>query len=182
MKKQTVKETEKKNSSVRFRALDVVIIILILASVVGVYFRYNILDVLTGNRNLKDYIVSFEINGMLYSTENYINVGDKVYYNNGNGKELGTLIEASEDAKNVLIVRPAIKSFVPEGSDRSVEVSYPNDTRIDASGRMICRGSYSADSGFLVGGIDHLSAGDRIPIKTNLVTVEITVTNIEAVE
>lgn len=178
MKKNHVDEAER--VSVKFKALDVVIIILILTAIVGVYFRYNILDTLTGNRNLKDHIVSFEISDIQYKTENYINVGDKVYYNNG--EELGTLIEASEDAKNALIVIPAIKSFVPEGENRAVEVSYPVNTRIDASGRMMCRGTYSKENGFLLKGTDHIAAGDKISVKTDLVTVEITVTSITAVD
>ncbi|MBQ8848915.1 MAG: hypothetical protein IJ011_01115 [Clostridia bacterium] len=182
MRKKRVKDTENTNNGVKFRALDVVIIILILTAVAGVYFRYNILDMLTGNKNLKDYVVSFEISDILYSTENYINVGDKVYYNNDSGEELGTLIEASEDAKNALIVVPAIKNFIPDGENRAVEVSYPVNTRIDASGRMKCRGTYSEDGGFLVGGTDYLAAGDKIAVKTDLVTVEITVTNIVAAE
>ena len=182
MKNQNVKDNEKNNGGVRFRALDVVIIILILAAIVGVYFRYNILDTLTGNLNQKDYIVSFEINDIAYSTENYINIGDKVYYNSGSGDDIGKLMEASEDAKNALITVPAITSFVPDGENRAVEVSYPKDTRIDASGRMLCSGTYSVESGFLLNGRDHLSAGDKISVKTNLVTVEIVITNITLAE
>ena len=182
MKNQNVKDGEKNNGSVRFKALDFVIIILILAAIVGVYFRYNILDTLTGNPNQKDHIVSFKINDIIYSTENYINIGDKVYYNSNSGEEIGKLIEASEDVKNALLAVPAVTSFIPDGENLVKEASYPEDTRIDASGRMLCRGTYSIESGFLLNGRDHLSTGDKISVKTDLVTVEIVITDITLAE
>lgn len=179
MKKNRVNDTEN-SGALRFKALDVVIIVLILAAVMGVYFRYNILDTLTGSKNQKDYVVSFDITDVQYKTENYINIGDSVYLKNG--EELGTLIEASEDAKNALIVVPATKTFVPEGGNRAVEVTYPINTRINASGRILCRGSYTEDGGFLLKGTEHMAIGEKLSVITELVSVEITITNIVLAE
>lgn len=179
MKKNRVNDAEN-SGAVRFKALDVVIIVLILAAVVGVYFRYNILDTLTGNKNQKDYVVSFDITDVQYKTENYINIGDIVFL--ANGEELGTLISASEDAKNALIVGPALITFVPKEENRAVEVTYPENTRINASGRMVCRGTYTEDGGFLLKGTEHLAIGEKLSVKTALVSVEITVTNIDLAE
>lgn len=179
MRKKKVNDSEVVGG-VKFKALDVVILVLILTAVVGVYFRYNILDTLTGNKNLKDYVISFDITDVQYKTENYINIGDKVYYNNG--EELGTLIEASDNTKNALIVYPTIVNYVPEGSTLAEEVSYPDLTRIDAEGRMKSRGTYSTDSGFLLKGTDPIAVGDKISVKTDLVSVEITITGITVVE
>ena len=182
MKNSNVKDNEKNNGGVRFRALDIVIIILILAAVAGIYFRYNILDTLTGRLNQKDYIISFEINDIMYSTENYINIGDKVYYNSGSGENVGKLIEASEDSKNALSVRYAKIDIIPEGEKQVYEAYYPKDTRIDASGRMLCSGTYSVAGGFLLNGTDHVSAGDKLAVRTDLVTVEIVITDIALAE
>ena len=102
------------------------------------------------------------------------------YYDSG--EELGTLIEASEDAKNALIVVPSTKSFVPEGASQAVEVAYPSNTRIDATGRMVCKGSFSDQSGFLFKGKEHIAPGDILAVKTELVTVNIIVTDISPVE
>ena len=180
MKKKVINDGEAINGAVRFKALDVVIIVLILATVVGVYFRYNILDTLTGNKNLKDYIVSFEITDVQYKTENYINIGDKVYY--GNGEELGVLIEASDNTKNALISYPTKVGYIPDGESILEEISYPEDTRIDAEGRMKSRGTYSTGSGFLLKGTTPLAVGDNVAVKTNLVSVQITITNIAVAE
>ena len=76
MKNKSVIADKKSRSGLRIKALDVVIIVLLVAVVAGVYFRYNILDMLTGSKNLKEYTVSFEIKDIQYKTENYINVGD----------------------------------------------------------------------------------------------------------
>lgn len=179
MRKKNVNDSEVV-SGVKFKALDVVILVLILTAVVGVYFRYNILDTLTGNKNLKDYVISFDITDVQYKTENYINIGDTVYYNNG--EELGTLIEASDNTKNALIVYPAIISYVPEGGTLAEEVSYPDLTRIDAEGRMKSRGTYSTDRGFLLKGTAPIAVGDKLSVKTDLVSVEITITGITSVE
>ncbi len=181
MTKKSINAEKKDRSGLKIKALDVVIIVLLVAVVAGVYFRYNILDMLTGSRNLKEYTVSFEIKDIQYKTENYINVGDKVYYYDSS-EELGTLIEASEDAKNALIVVPSTKTFVPEGTNQAVEVAYPSNTRIDATGRMVCKGTFSDQSGFLFKGKEHIAPGDVISVKTELVTVNIIVTDIAPVE
>lgn len=180
MKKKVINDGEPSGRAVKFKALDVVILVLILMAVVGVYFRYNILDTLTGSKNLKDYVISFDINNVQYKTEDYINIGDKVYYNNG--KELGTLIEADQNVTQALIVYPTIVEFVPDGATIAEELSYPENTRIDAKGRMKCRGSYSIDSGFLHNGNSSITVGDKISVTTELVSVQITITNIAPVE
>lgn len=180
MRKKGINDGEAVGGAVKFKALDVVILILILTAVVGVYFRYNILDTLTGSKNLKDYVVSFEINNVQYKTENYINIGDKVYYSNGD--ELGTLIEASDNAKMALIPKPTTINYLPYGELQAVELTYPENTRIDAQGRIQCKGRYTSESGFLHNGNTPVSVGDRISVKTELVTVEITVTNIAVAE
>ena len=81
-------------SGIKIKAIDIVIIVLIILSLVGVYFRYNILDELTSKRNIKDYYVSFEITDIKKSTTSYFNVGDKVVFSE-DGNELGTLTTSS---------------------------------------------------------------------------------------
>ena len=176
MKKKIINDGESSAKAVKFKALDIVILVLILAAVVGVYFRYNILDTLTGSKNLKDYVISFDINDIQYKTEDYINVGDKVYYNNG--EELGTLIEADKNVTQALTVKSASVIYVPDGATKAEELFYPENTRIDAKGRMKAQGSYSTDGGFLHNGRTPISIGDKISVTTELVTVQITVTDI----
>ena len=165
----------------KIRVLDIVIVLLVIASIAGVYFRYNLIDVLTGAKNLDDYAISFSIKDVRYTTEAYFNIGDKVWFADG-GDEIGTLMEASDDSKNALIVVPATKTFLTEGNSRVIDVPYPVNTRIDATGRISCKGSYTAESGFLLGGKTHIASGDRFTVKTELVTVIIEGTSISLIE
>ena len=180
MKKKVINDGESIGNAVKFKALDVVILILILTAVIGVYFRYNILDTITGSKNLKEYVISYEINNVQYKTKDYLSIGDTVYYNNG--EELGTLIAADKNVTQAITHKPTVINYVPNGSTIAKELSYPDNTRIDASGRLQCKGSYSSDSGFLHNGNSPISVGDIISVNTELVTVQIKVTNISAVE
>ena len=79
MKKRTLKNTERSSIVPRFKALDLVIILLVIVSVVGIYFRYNLLDTLTNNKDLKEYTVSFSIDNIRHTTPKYFNVGSLVF-------------------------------------------------------------------------------------------------------
>ena len=79
------KENLKVRKAPRFGVLDAVIILLVIIVVVSVYFRYNIVEMLSNSANLKEYTVSYTIDDVRYTTPNYINVGDKVYFD-GSGE------------------------------------------------------------------------------------------------
>lgn len=180
MKKDQTKNTEKgKSGNFRIKALDVVIILLVLAAVVGVYFRFNVIDTITNKSNIKECRVSFAIKDIRYTTADYIGVGDKIYYSNG--EELGSLIEASNDSINALTVRPASKTVVSSNGE-AVTITYPVDTRIDAEGRFICKCSVSSDGAYLVDGTKRIAAGETVSVYTEKVSLNILITDIELVQ
>ena len=180
MKEKIVNGEEKIRKKSKIKALDVVIILLIITSLVGVYFRYSILDTLTGRKHLKEYTVSFDITEIRYTTENYINIGDKIYFYE-DGAEFGTIIEASDNTKEALFVRHSTVQLVPDNSSHASTYVYPENTFIDASGRIKCIGRYSEESGFLIDGKRTISPNDTIKIKTELVTVTIKITDIQPI-
>ena len=160
----------------RFGVLDAVIILLVIIAVVGVYFRYNILDFISSAKNLEDYTISYSIEDIRYTTPNYINVGDEVYFEDS-GKHFGTLINASENM-GALSITPASEYFTTSKAE-IVEVFYPDSqSRVDAKGRMTCRGSYSDDGGFLVNGSTFIASGQMVSVKTENVTVTIRIDEI----
>lgn len=181
MKKENKTDTEQVGKLPRFRILDVAILLLVVVAVVGIYFRYNILDELTNHRNLKEYTVSFSIDDIRYTTENYLHVNDTVYFQE-DGATLGTLLTASEAQNRVWSTKPASKIFV--GDDGTMEeVFYPNsESRVSATGRLLCTGSYSQDGGFCINGSRYLSAGQTVSVYTETVSFSITVTDIELAE
>ena len=173
-------KTEKTKKSPRFGILDAVIILLIVAVIAGVYFRYQLMDWITAQRNLREYNVTFAIDNIRYTTPNYINVGDEIYF--ANGDTFGTLIEESDGASNIkLSITPASESFTENGE--VFTLFYPNDeSRVDVRGRIRCTGTFSADKGFLVNGSTYVAAGQVIRSQTELVTVDLRILSIEVAE
>ena len=182
MKKNKETRVEKEKSPYRFRALDAVIILLVLTAVIGVYFRYNILDQLTNNKDHKDYTISFSIENVRYTIDTYMNIGDQVYFAD-NGDHIGELIAESKDmSARALSITPASEFFLAEDGSMK-EVAYPNsETRVDAKGRIQCRGLYTDDGGFLLNGSQYLSAGQTVSVRTEMVSVDIIIQGIEPVE
>ena len=165
----------------KFGILDIVIILLIVTCVVGIYFRYNILDLLNNEKNMKEYTISYSIEDIRYSTPDFVRVNDTVYFADDE-TALGTILEASQGSALALSVRPAEKTFLTDEGTME-RVSYPNnESRVDAKGRLLCKGTYSDDGGFLVNGSRFLSAGQSVTVYTELVTVTVTITDIQPVE
>lgn len=184
MKKKFIKKDYKSDSNIaktikahKFGVLDVAIVLIIIASIVGIYFRFNLIESLTQRANTKNVVVSYSIDNIRYTTPNYINVDDKVYIYSS-GELLGTVINSSEEMSNALNVAPSSEEFIDDGE--YVEVYYPNsESRVDANGRLMCKGAYTDDRGLLINGSTHISAGQSIPVKTELATFVITITAIE---
>lgn len=164
----------------RFNAVDAMIIILVIAAIVGVYFRYTIIDFLTRDRNIESYVVSYSIEDIRYTTPNYISVGDKVYFES-DGELMGELISESEKNKEPLNITLASKNFT-DSKGNIVEVFYPEETRVNAKGRMLCLGSYSETGGFSLEGNRYIAAGQYVDVYTDNVTVTLKITAIELYE
>lgn len=173
-------DTEIVKQRPKFKILDAVVILLVLVIVLGVVFRFNLTENILGKKDIQDYTISFVIEDVRYTTPNYLNVGDKIY-SASNGEQIGTLIQATDDMSNIALrVTPASK-FFNKADGTIAEVFYPNDeSRVDAMGRMACRGMYSPEGGFLLNGTAYLSAGQTILVQTELVSFIMTVTEIQA--
>ncbi len=160
----------------RFGVLDLVIILLVIIAVIGIYFRYNIIDMINNAKDLKEYTVSYTIENVRYTTPNFINVGDKVYFSS-DGEQFGTLVTASENMTALDTTLPSEKFTTTSGE--IVEVFYPNnETRVMAMGRLNCEGRYSSEGGFLVNGTTHIAMGQYVDVKTEYVTVTIRIDDI----
>ena len=167
---------EEKRERPHFNVRDALIIILLIGIVAGVYFRYSIIDLLKTSTADEEYAVSFSIEDIRYTTPSYINVDDEVYFS-ADGKLMGKIISASEN-QGALNITPASKNFVT-ADGQIQEVFYPEDTRVSATGRILCKGSYDSGTGFCIDGKKYVSAGQTIEVYTDFVTLTVTVTAIE---
>ena len=172
--------TEQGKRVPKFKILDAVIILLILVSVLGIYFRYNIMDIISSARNLESYAVSYSIENMRSTTAECMDVGDKLYFAD-DGTELGSFINGSDNTGLFSLRAPTTQSFT-KANGETVDLRYPNENRIDVQGRFVCRGRYSDDGSFLVNGTRHISNGQLISIHTEMVTVTLKIHGIEAHE
>lgn len=177
MNKKETSQGAKRN--VHFNVIDALIIILLIAVVLGIYFRFNVMESLTSEEKTETYTVSFSVENIRYTTPSYVNVGDVVYFGD-TGELFGVLISESEN-QNVLSITPASEIFV-DTSGNLKEVFYEAESRVDAKGRIECRGLYTDDGGFCVDGTRYIAPGQTVEINTELVTLIITVTSIDKVE
>lgn len=164
----------------RFGVLDAVIILLVVAAICGIYFRYNIMDAISQKKNIKDYTVEFAIENINSTTTRYIQENDEVRFAS-NGEVLGSFIKnANSMSDSILSITPASKMFTEQG--KVIKVYYPEDTRVDVKGWLRCKGTYSENGIFLVNGSVAVSSGELITVNTDEVTVTLRIVSIAAFE
>ena len=161
----------------RFRFLDVVIILLVVAVVLGVIFRQNIPTIFGKSKDLTTVEVSFSINNVSKSAIDSIDIGDTVYLNS-DGSHFGTMMANSEGANYALSDEPAYEVFFENGDYKTVR--YPEESnRKNAMGKIECKGAFSNDDGsFMLNGSKYLAPGQSLVICTETVTLEILITGI----
>ena len=183
IKNNKTNDIDKKSNreSPRFGALDFVIILVVIISIIGIYFRFNLVDTITQTANSKNYVVSFSIENIRYTTPNYVNIGDKLYISSSE-EYLGEVIAASNEmSNNALSVTPSSEAFIENGE--YIEVYYPNsESRVDADGRFMCVGTYTDSKGLIINNSTHITAGQTLTVQTELVTLFIEIVSIEPAE
>ena len=173
-----MKHTEKQTRP-HFNVIDAVIVILVLAALVGVYFRYHIIDYLTQAGSKSDYYVSFTVEDVRYTTPYYIEMDD-IFYLSSNGDELGSFAGGGENQSEPVITF-ATKT-VTDSKGIIHEIPYPHEqSRVDISGRLLCRGTFSEDTGFCLDGKTYIGSGEYISVYSEKVTFTLRVVSIEPV-
>ena len=177
-KKEKKQSSEKVRKFPRFGILDAIIILLVVAVGVGIAFRYNLFQTITQLQDLEEYTISFSVNNIEYTTPNYLTENDKVYFKDS-GEEFGKITKSSDLSNMILSVTPAKQTFVE--NDKIIEVTYPENTRIDAEGRIVCKGTLSSEGAFLLNGSDYIAPGESHIICTETVTLQINILSIDPV-
>ena len=168
----TENKQQKNAARVRFNLVDLVLIIAVLACLVGVYLRYSAGDEFGVKHELDQYVLSFEINNIRYTSADAFTEGDKVYLD---GKEtvLGTILAIDSTSPSEVI-------YTDDKGDYKM-VYYPEDTRIDLTGRLLSIGVMS-ERGYLLGGNTYLAPGQTYYVETPRINVSVTITDIEPAE
>ena len=162
---------------VRFTWIDGVIIFLIIVCILGVFFRYPIMDKLGLGENYAEYRVKFSITAMDASTVKYLSGGDELYF--ADGQHAGVLCMSLNDSVSgsALACRPA-SVYIDNGAGELVWAQYPEATKVDATGAFDCTGAYDSDMNFSIDGKKNIAVGQSVTVYTDTVTLYITVTEI----
>jgi hypothetical protein len=164
-----------------FNVVDAVIIILVIAVALGVYARFNFVEMFWSKINTEKYEISFSVKDIRYTTPTYINVGDEIYFADS-GDLFGIIMSESDNNVNALSITPSSKYFT-DADGNVVEVFYPDDeSRIDVKGRIECEGYYSNDGGFTIDGRTYLAPGHTVELRTELVNLTVKVISIDRIE
>ncbi len=159
-----------------FNIIDAAIIILVISVVLGIVFRSHIIDKLWAGSKTDDYVVSFSVDNIRYTTPSYLEVGDEVYF--ADSGELFGILMSESDNVNALNITPASEYFT-DANGNVIEVFYPDEeSRVDTKGRIECRGYYDEDGGFSIDGRHYIAPGQSVSVKTELVTFTLRITDI----
>ena len=168
-------EKNTKRTGRRFNVLDIAIILLLLASILTVGYRYYQSAKQAEQDAQQTVLISFEIKDMLVSAQK--NVGTDDLYLDSTGDLLGVL-QLSE-GNSVFAVRPSQVIVQDEGGN-FVTVDNPDTTRVDVTGTVECLGRLNEDDSFLLNGTTPVTPGQLIAVHTEKVSFVLKVTAIPA--
>ena len=176
MKDKKVKnKKEKVRRFPKFYVLDVVIVLLIISVLLGIYFRYSVFDMFGNSKNQVEVEVSFSIKNINYTTGMHIDINDKVYFKS-DASDFGVIMASTENSQRPLREIPAQQTVNKDGE--FITIHYPADTRIDAEGKIKCKGTFANDGSFMLNGNKFIASGQTETVCTERVTVSVTITDI----
>ena len=162
--------TKKAKGNFKFGVLDAVVLILVIALVVTVIFRFTT-DMRLFTYDSEKYVVTVRASGLQYTTAGMLNESDSVYFENGD--YLGTFTSSPT-------VTPKMAyEFASDGE--IVPAYYPDNTLIDITNNIECE--LITSNGMLVTkNGTHLAVGVVLEIHTQTVDLTVEIIGIEKVQ
>ena len=158
-----VQNTPDNKKRFKFGPIDIVIIILFIACVVGIILRYNISEKLQNTTDLREAEVSFLVSDISPSAADAFIIGDVAFWE---GNRLGPI--KSKDVYNAVEYNANADGF---------PVKSENLEKRDVRGVITASGKLT-DDGFLLNGNMYIAAGKELKINTKNIAVTITVTGV----
>lgn len=162
------KKQKKPGARGRFNIIDLVLLIALLACIAGIYLRYAADRDLGSKQELDSYTLSFEVQNIRYTSADAFQADDAVYLRTDDTK-IGTLLSLDSAS-------PTEYLFFDLGGNVK-QTYYPENTRIDVTGRILAEGRMT-ENGFMLNGNVFLAPGRSYPIMTPHIDVNITITDI----
>lgn len=166
----------------KFGVLDAVIILLVVAIVVGIYFRYSFFDTLTNARNMKECYVTFKTDNVSSKVTGALSLDDLVYFKS-DGNTFGTLAVKSDEVSTVIQEQPATQTVSKDGKAYA-DIQYPqgiDEPLIYGTGIIKASCLINEDGSYILNGSTYISIGQTYTVCTEKVTFNITIVQIEQV-
>ncbi|NLK39726.1 MAG: DUF4330 domain-containing protein [Clostridiales bacterium] len=165
----SIKNTNPKTRSrVRFNLIDFVIILAVLASVAGIYVRYNFsFDEMKNEDNFVEAEVEFLILNVTEQLADALVAGSPVF-DSQNKKQMGEL--------SAIVQKLPAEIFVTM-EDGSIIKTYSNALRYDVRGIITVKG-IQTEKGFLCQGENYIAPGASMVVLTPEVDFNMLITNI----
>lgn len=152
----------------RFNVIDVLIVLIVLACVVGLIARFSNIGGISSAENLKTYDVYFSVSNIAYTSEDAFVQGDTVTL-----ADSGVVLGEFAGLESIL---PA-EFFARDESGNLIVVNYPESTRIDVTGRIVSRGIMS-ENGYLLNGTTYIASGTEYSVQSEHMDFVLKITNI----
>lgn len=169
MPQSEIRRPQKRTAKLRFNIVDLVLIIAVLACIAGVYLRFHFSEEFGVNHVQNEYAVSFEVKNIRYTSVDAFPTGDNVYLQSSR-KLLGTIIGIDSTSPSQMIYT--------DYSGNVKQIYYPEDSRIDLTGRIAARGTLT-ERGFMLDGNTYLAPGASYLVLTPHINVTLTITDIQ---
>ena len=178
----TATKKQKERRFPKFGVIDAVIILLVIAIVVGIYFRYSFFDTLTNARNMKDCYVTFKTDNVTSNVTRELYKDDLIYFKS-DGNTFGTLTIKSEEVSTVIQEQPAVRTVSKDGKAYA-DVQYPqgiDNPLIYGTGTIKASCLINEDGSYILNGTTYISIGQTYTVCTERVTLNITIVQIEEI-
>ena len=164
------------NKKKKLNAIDWFIIVALILCIAGAALRTFIGsdNSLAGTVTMEKYVVSFKVDNIRNSSTEYLAAG-QTFYIDTTGQYLG-------ETTGAVTVTPAVYMF-EDANGKYVQAYAPENgdaTRVDVTGTLLVTG-YMSENGFLLDGTVSLAPGKEITVRSNMIQVKITITDIAKV-
>jgi hypothetical protein len=166
-------KSDEKNTKRLFRrgnVLDIAIILILIAAIATVGYRYYQSTGADQAGDMKNVVVTYRVEKAPEAVAQAIKQND-TFYLDSTGGELGIALDVSAEENSIFEVT-AIEATTKNDSGETVTVTLPV---VNLSGGMICRGTIGEDGSFLLDGHTPITPGQHLTVHTETVTLTLTV-------
>ena len=158
---------DKVKRKISFSVIDFVIIVTVLALIVGIVFRYDLLGKLFSRTEPVDVTVSFVAENIT-KEEAQVFLSDTDFYLDG--KIFGRL-QSSESLPH--------SEYLENSSGTLTQIT--SEQHVDVSGSFLCKAVYT-DGGYLLDGKTYIAAGSSFTLRTDTCSIDILILAVEGKE